>query len=217
MDLDTRAEQARPPAPRVRSRPLAGERIAQFDQRALKIGAACIAAPLWLAGAHYTLRGVMQGINGGLAWLSTVVGVAPVQVAPVDWLAALLTSLLNLVIALVRGLVGREPLTIPPAPMLLLAYVLLAAVVGFLVSRIELSQVPLIQRRAWRRIGTGTAVVWLVANGLDIGSTYAGVTAPNAAGLPIQLWLQQSWLVAFVWSVIVTYAPEALFVWFWRR
>lgn len=54
-------------------------------------------------------------------------------------------------------------------------------------------------------------VLFLLAHGTDLGSTFAGVTAapaPNA--WPLTRWVATNFYAASVWAVILTYLPEVL-------
>lgn len=122
----------------------------------------------------------------------------------------------NMLLAWLASSIGVAPVALPPITSLV-QYVVMAAALGALVSLIELGQWHSVRQRRWRQIGGAALVTWAVANGLDVGSTFVGVTAPGQAIFPLQTWLATNLIAAAIWSIVVTYLPETLFVFAFRR
>jgi hypothetical protein len=123
---------------------------------------------------------------------------------------------INMLLAWLSSSIDVAPVALPPITSLVL-YVVLAGCLGALFSRIELGQWHSVRQRRWRQMGTAALIVWAVANGLDVGSTFIGVTAQGQANLPLQAWVATNLPAAAIWSIIVTYLPETLLVFAFRR
>lgn len=111
--------------------------------------------------------------------------------------------------------IGLPPVALPPIRSLWI-YLLMAGLIGLIFSRIEIGQWHRFRKSGWY-IGLGALIVWAVTNAVDLGSTFAGVTAPGPVFFPLQAWVNTNALPALTWSIIVTYLPEALLLFAIRR
>lgn len=85
----------------------------------------------------------------------------------------------------------------------------LTIVVGLIISAAEFGCYP--RRSFFARSLIGGAVllvVWLIANGLDLTSTYVGVTTIQRGAGAVAQWTARAPWAASLWTVFLSYCPE---------
>jgi hypothetical protein len=60
------------------------------------------------------------------------------------------------------------------------------------------------------------ALLWALVILSDVGSTFVGTQNPGPRPWPITTWLATTPWAGGIWSIILTFAPEALMVYAWR-
>lgn len=88
----------------------------------------------------------------------------------------------------------------------------------FLISIAERRYAPW-RRLAWSFIMVWVIFVWVVVSAVDGGSTYLAVTNPPPDARELSKQVAKLPLVAAVWSVATTFAPETgmAMLWWWLR
>lgn len=97
------------------------------------------------------------------------------------------------------------------------AYLIGIVLTAMIFTRIEISQWGLVKQQRWRVVGAGVLLVWAIANAIDLGTTWLGVTDTHDDMLAIQYWIATNPPASIAWSILVTYLPEFLFVAIFRR
>jgi hypothetical protein len=178
-----------PPAAQVRSQSYAAPRQ---KSRLLGLFALLFAALVWLEGARTTRDGWVVAANWLLARSGIPMIVPPVGAWP--WYAAFGALL----------------------------------VLGVVYSHIEVLQVPIrwrgksrhdyFNRRMWAisRVWQVWAV-WLVLVVSDVGTMYLGAKAPEAGAAPLFQQIAASSILAALYAIIVTFAPERLGIFGWGQ
>lgn len=89
------------------------------------------------------------------------------------------------------------------------SFFFLTIAVGAIISLVEFGCYP---RRSFFAkslvLGTVLLGLWLLANGLDLASTYVGVTSPEYDSGPVALWVAATPWAATLWTLFLTYCPE---------
>jgi hypothetical protein len=85
----------------------------------------------------------------------------------------------------------------------------------FIISFVEHRYAPW-RRLAWSVIMVWVVVVWLVASGVDLGSTWLAMIHPPPDAYPLTRQVAAIKPLAFVWSVATTFAPEIGIAMLWR-
>ncbi len=85
----------------------------------------------------------------------------------------------------------------------------LTVAIGAIISAAEFGCYP---RRSFfaRSLALGAVLlaIWLLANGLDLASTYTGVTTPEYDSGNVALWVAATPWAAGLWTAFLTYCPE---------
>ncbi|HEU5013934.1 MAG TPA: hypothetical protein VFT66_15545 [Roseiflexaceae bacterium] len=88
-------------------------------------------------------------------------------------------------------------------------WMLIIVPLGILYSFVEVKVRP--RWGAPWRVLIAMTVLFLLAHGSDLGTTFAGVTAaPGAGAWPLTTWVATHFYVAALWAIILTYLPEVL-------
>jgi hypothetical protein len=163
-------------------------------------GLACLfGLALWAPGAHYTLDGWTLGANIILTMVRS------------EWEVPLARGPLALALLVLFGIAYSvaERRSLP-------------------VRFWRITDPKTKQRKLRGRfLGGGVVLVWLLVNGTDLGSTYAGIMAsaplcvPGAAHTgatpwPITCWMVTTIWAAISWSIVVTYVGDILLFLGWR-
>lgn len=101
----------------------------------------------------------------------------------------------------------QVPARIPrPVGWWVLLFIPLALAYSWVEVRARPSLVP---RGAWDRWAVAV-LLWVVVILSDVGSTFAGVQSPGPRPWPVSVWVAENDPAGGLWSLVLTFAPEAL-------
>jgi hypothetical protein len=89
-------------------------------------------------------------------------------------------------------------------------YLVLVVTLGLLYSRIEIAAWRAASGRRLARVPSIYWALWFLVLVTDLGSTYLGVITSRTGAWPIMVWVAQTWIVAGLWTGVLTFAPEWL-------